>query len=142
MITERNSCGMLIKQINSELEKNANNALRSDNLTLSQIAVLSELDQVPEKQLSMKQMEKKVHVAQSTLAGVVKRLEKKGFVVGAESESDRRVKVIRITPAGEQCCRRAEKTAALHEQQLLSALTEEEKGTFLNLLQKIRGSFH
>lgn len=141
MTEGRTNCGMLIKQINSELEKSANNALRADNLTLSQINVLLELDRVPEKKMNMKQMEKKVHVAQSTLAGVARRLEEKGFITSAESENDRRVKVISITPAGEQCCRKAEKTTGDTEAHLLAALTETEKETLYRLLQKVRGSF-
>ena len=40
--------GTLIKQIDSELEKKGNNALRSDNLTISQIGVLVELNKVTE----------------------------------------------------------------------------------------------
>ena len=41
-------CGMLIKQINDEMSKNANNALRSQNITLAQLEVLDQLDQAPE----------------------------------------------------------------------------------------------
>lgn len=134
-------CGMLIKQINSELEKDANNSLRASNLTLSQISVLIELDETAEKKMSMKQMEKRVHVAQSTLAGVVKRLEEKGFVESMGSENDRRVKVIRITEKGRECCRAAEKSTDEAENRLLSNLTDVEKQILISLLKKVRDSF-
>ena len=44
-MNEHEECGMLIKQINDQLEKDANNALRSEDLTLIQASVLLELEQ-------------------------------------------------------------------------------------------------
>lgn len=132
---------MLIKQINSELEKNANNALRGDNLTASQISVLIALNEAPERRMDMKQMERKLHVAQSTLAGIAVRLEEKGFIESMNSEKDKRVKVIRITPEGQKCYVRARKNADEAERQLLSSLTETERQILLSLLLKVRGSF-
>ena len=44
-MTEAGACAVLIRQIHTELEKNANNSLRQDDLTMSQISVLSELAQ-------------------------------------------------------------------------------------------------
>ena len=56
MIKEK-QCAVLIKQIHTELEKNANNALRQDDLTMSQINVLLELDKAADKQLELKRLE-------------------------------------------------------------------------------------
>lgn len=138
---QKQKCGILFKQINSELEKNANNALRADNLTLSQISVLIELDETPEKCMDMKTMEKRIHVAQSTLAGVVKRLEDKGFIKSRSSERDRRVKIIELTEAGKKCCEKAAQSADKAEEQMLSSLTETEREILLSLLIKVRQSF-
>ena len=64
----------LLKQIHDGVEKQANNSLRSQGLTLAQVGALIELRSIPEKQLTLKELEKRLHVAQSTAAGIVARL--------------------------------------------------------------------
>lgn len=140
-MTEEGKCAVLIKQIHSELEKNANNSLRKDDLTLSQINVLMELDRAPEQQMEQKQLEQILHVAQSTVAGIVGRLEQKGFVEGYESMQNRRIKIIHLTPSGQVCCRKAEENMKRTETKLTSALTETERMILITLLQKVRNSF-
>ena len=132
--------GMLIKQINDELLKNANNALRSQNITLAQLEVLDQLNQAPEGQYSLKELEQILHVAQSTAAGVIARLEQKGLVEGFGDAEDRRVKLVRITPAGTACVHTALHHRAEAEERLLSGLTETERAIFYTLLKKVRDS--
>ena len=50
-------CGLLMKQINDELQKNANNALRSQGMTIAQLDTLMELNRAPEGQCSLKELE-------------------------------------------------------------------------------------
>lgn len=131
------SCGMLIKQINDELRKNANNAMRSQELTMAQQGALMELNRMEQKQCSLKELEQKLHVAQSTTAGIIARLEQKGFVEGMEDSADRRIKLVRITPAGQERVFAAEQDMAQAEDRLLSGLTEIERIIFHTLLQKV-----
>lgn len=133
-------CGMLIKQINDELLKNANNALRSQNITLSQLEVLDQLNQASEGRYSLKELEQILHVAQSTAAGIISRLEQKGFVAGFGDAEDRRIKRVQITPAGMECVRTALHHRAEAEELLLSNLTEAERDIFYMLLKKVRDS--
>ncbi len=130
-------CGKLIKQIHDEIEKQANSALASQNLTLMQMRVLMELESAPEKQLPLKQLETLLHVAQSTTAGIVVRLEQKGYVESFVDANDRRVKRVLITESGMECCENARSHIKNMEEQLLFRLTESEKKQFCNLLQKI-----
>lgn len=132
-------CGKLIKQIHDELEKQANSALGSRNLTLAQMHVLMELDAVQERQLTLKQLEGLLHVAQSTAAGIVGRLEQKGYVECCADAKDRRVKRVSITAAGMECCQDAQDDIKAMEEQLLFRLTALEKEQFCFLLQKICG---
>lgn len=132
------SCGMLIKQISSTLEKNANNTLREQDLTIAQVSALLTIRDFPDQQISLKELEKLLHVAQSTTAGIVKRLEQKGFVTGFGDDSDKRIKLVKMTPLGEQYCKRAEQNMSEAEENLLSGLTETEKSIFNNLLQKVQ----
>lgn len=134
---KRLDCGALFKQIHDSLEKQANNSLRSQGLTMVQMSVLIELNLTPEKQLPLKEIERRLHVAQSTAAGIVARMEQKGLVEGFGDAKDRRIKMLRITPAGESCCQLAEQNMAETEASLLRGLTEKERSLLLELLQKV-----
>ncbi|MCI8285595.1 MAG: MarR family transcriptional regulator [Firmicutes bacterium] len=136
-MTRPDPCSFLIKQIHDELEKRANNSLREKDLTLAQMGALFELKSSPEKQKPLKELERLLHIAQSTAAGIAVRLEQKGFVESFGDTNDRRIKMIRITPAGEECCQQAEKHMHETESLLLSKLTETEKLIFSDLLKKI-----
>ena len=137
---QHQDCGLLLKQISDELRKNGNNALRSQDLTLTQLDALAALDQAPNRRRSLKELEQILHVAQSTAAGIVVRLEQKGLVEGVGDAEDRRIKRVRMTPAGEECIRTALHFREEAETQLLSGLTEAERNIFYMLLKKVRDS--
>ena len=139
-MNERPDCGGLIKQISDEMRKKANNAIRSYNITLAQLGALIELERAPDGQRSLKELEKLLHVAQSTAAGIVARLEQKGFVQGFEATDDRRVKLVRITPDGQACVHNSLQKRNVAEEELLGGLTEAEHKQFYILLKKVRDS--
>lgn len=134
---DQNSCGEMLKQIHDEMEKNANNIMRADDITMAQCGALVILGKTPARQLSLKELERLLHVAQSTAAGIVTRLEQKGLVESFGSLEDRRVKMVRITPKGMERCLIAKKNLVKAETQLLSGLSESERRTFQSLLKKI-----
>lgn len=138
----QNTCGAIIKQIHDELEKNANNVLRPQGLTMAQVGALLVLRDAPEGQCSLKEMEQILHVAQSTAAGIMVRLEQKGLVEGFGSPQDKRIKMVRITSTGEECCFQAEQSMEETEKRLLSGLTETERSIFNSLLVKVRDSIY
>lgn len=128
--------GQLIKLLHDRLERQANNTLRGKDLTMMQVAVLMEPQEAEQKQLSMKELERKFCVAQSTGAGIISRLEQKGFVEAFGDAADKRIKLVHITPAGEACCREAVGYMAEAEQMLLRGFSEEEKAIFNQLLTR------
>lgn len=132
-----NSCGLLLRQINNSLEKRANNDLRARDLTLAQVSALLSIQKTKEKQVTFKELEKILHLAQSTTAGIISRLEQKKLVEIHGDVSDKRIKYVCITPLGEQCCEEAEDSMEKTEEILLSPLTDEERSLFYNLLQKV-----
>ena len=140
MLKSENTCSALIKQINDSLERSANNTLRADGLTMMQIAVLVALDTAEEKTLSLKHLEHAFGVAQPTMAGIVKRLEQKKLVDSFEPPEDRRRKLVRLTAAGSEKCDLGYSHMSHAEEHLLRALSEEERGEFHRLLEKIRES--
>ncbi len=131
------SCGLYLKQINTTLEKNANNDLREDGLTMSQVTILLTLNEADEFSLSLKQLEKELHLAQSTIAGIVSRLEQKNLISSYFDENDKRLKLVKLTDDGLNCCKKAEMRMKAAETQLLSGLTAAEQTIFFTLLQKV-----
>lgn len=131
------SCSVLLKQIHDVQEKNINNTLRNLDLTFSQINVLRALVHSADKQMSLKELEKILHVAQSTTARIVAKMESKGLIDSFGDASDKRIKYIRLTQYGEQYSSNAKQKLEEEETHLLSSLTETEKMVFVSLLQKI-----
>lgn len=138
---QQEKCGLLIHQIHNFLEKSGNNQLKKKGLTFSQMNVLMNLINAPERKLSFKEMEKRLTLAQSTTVGLISRLEQKELVAVSEDSEDKRIKFVEITPLGIQYCRDAETEMEQTEIELLSSLSENEKETFCLLLQKINESF-
>lgn len=134
------SCSVLLKQIHDVQEKNINNTLRNLDLTFSQINVLRALVHTADKQMSLKELEKILHVAQSTTARIVAKMESKGLIESFGDVSDKRIKYIRLTQYGEQYSSNAKQKLEEEETRLLSSLTETEKMVFVSLLQKITGN--
>lgn len=128
--------GELIKLLHDRLEKQANNTLRAKDLTMMQVAVLMELQKADQSQISMKELERRFSIAQSTVAGIVSRLEQKGFVEALGDNSDKRIKLVHITSAGESCCKEASGYMEEAEQTLLHGFTEAEKKMFNLLLTR------
>lgn len=128
--------GFCIKQIHDRVEKQANNAMRSSDLTMMQVSVLLALQESGEKQMSMKELEKSFGIAQSTVAGIVSRLEQKGFVEALGDAADKRVKRVHITAAGEKCCAESACHKEKAEKRLLKDFSEEERRVLHALLEK------
>lgn len=128
--------GQLIKLLHVRFEKRVNNGLRSDDLTMMQIAVLMELRAAEHQSLTLKELERRFSLAQSTVAGVLSRLEQKGFVEAYGDPEDKRIKVEHITAAGLKCCANATCRMDETEEQLVKGFTLEEQKIFNALLER------
>ncbi len=131
-----NDCGALFKHINCALQKHVNNELRDNDLTYAQVHLLFILREEP-KGCSLKELERRIKVAQSTTAGLVKRSAEKGFVECFDGEGDRRSKYVRITEKGLQVCLDTEEHIRRSERRLTANLTEAETETLICLLEKV-----
>ena len=128
--------GQLIKLLHVRMEKQVNNSLRFDDLTMMQIAVLKELQAAAQQQLTMKELERLFGVAQSTVAGVLSRLEQKGFVEALSDPGDKRIKIERITSAGRNCCESAACCMDDAETRMVRGFSEVEQKIFNELLTR------
>ena len=129
--------GRTIKLIDEALARRANNNLQKHNLTITQSHMLMALSRAEDESLSLKELEGIFRSAQSTVAGLAVRLEKKGLVTSFADERDRRLKRIRLTDEGRAVClyscRRIEETERL----LVSRLTEDETAALRDMLRRV-----
>ena len=135
------SCGTLLKQIHDIMEKNANNVLREQELTISQSEVLVLLDEKEGKTASFKELEKDFGVSQPTMVGILNRLVQKDFVEILTDSEDKRIRKAHLTQKGADKCKEGYKHMNSAEEQLLKSLTGDEKKEFNRLLLKVRKSF-
>lgn len=135
------SCGTLLKQIHDIMEKNANNVLREQELTISQSGVLVLLDEKEGKTASFKELEKEFGVSQPTMVGILDRLVQKDFVEVLTDSEDKRIRKAHLTQKGADKCKEGYKHMNSAEEQLLRSLTDDEKKEFNRLLLKVRKSF-
>ena len=123
------------------MEKNANNVLREQELTISQSGVLVLLDEKEGKTASFKELEKDFGVSQPTMVGILNRLVQKDFVEVLTDSEDKRIKKAHLTQKGADKCAEGYKHMNSAEEQLLKSLTDDEKIEFNRLLLKVRKSF-
>ncbi|MFC2584463.1 MAG: MarR family winged helix-turn-helix transcriptional regulator [Lachnoanaerobaculum saburreum] len=135
------SCGALIKQIHDIMEKNANNVLREEKLTVSQSGVLSILGEKEGKIATFKELEKEFGVSQPTMVGILNRLEQKGLVEFLDDSEDKRIRKAHLTKKGEDKCKEGYKHMKVAEELLLKGLSDDEINEFNKLLLKVRKSF-
>lgn len=137
MKDENLHCGELMKRINDELEKTGNCLMQKSGITVAQFKMLVVLYMTDGGAAALKELERFFEVAQSTAAGIAARLERKHYVESYGTETDRRVKYLRITSEGRAVCQEARKGMQLNERRLLGGLDPEEREQFRGLLQKI-----
>lgn len=132
--------GLYIKMLSELLERDANRNLRSLGLTFSQHKVLMLLANRPDHTAPLKLVENEFQSAQSTVAGLAARLEKKGLVTALQDDSDRRVKIIRITEEGLTLNECSRQDIVDTENRLVAALSPEERVQMLDFLRRMYAS--
>ncbi len=135
-------CSDLLKRISDRMEKRANDELGIYDVTSTQLRMLFCLSDQGENAVSLKAMERYFGVAQSTMAGVVLRMEKKKLINSFTDPADRRVKMIQITDAGRAICQAMEENRNRSEEFLLAGLNEEERKELHSLLFQVYRTMH
>ena len=126
-----------LKMIDDCIKKKANNDLVEMDLTLVQHHTLVYLVHQEEHTAELKAIEREFRVSQPTVAGIAQRLEAKGYVEALGSPRDKRVKLIRLTPQGEELCRRSWEKMKGRMDALTAGLSEEEISELDRLLDVV-----
>ncbi|MDF9824091.1 MarR family transcriptional repressor of mepA [Breznakia sp. PF5-3] len=136
---EERKIGLLIKQLNTIHEHKINNMLRSYGLTMSQVRVLRYLIRKEKENVLVNQrnIEDHMNISNPTLTGILNRLEAKQLIRRVASKEDARIRYIRLndTVAGfeEELRNKFDEM----DETLLVDLSEREKDTLFELLNKL-----
>jgi DNA-binding MarR family transcriptional regulator len=103
------------------------------NLSVPEAKALQHLE--PDRAMPMRELATRVHANPSNVTVVVARLEARG-VLSREVSADRRVKGVRLTPAGVELRARLE-ARLLAEHPALRGLSPAERRQLLNLLRRL-----
>lgn len=129
--------GLKLKMIDVLMHKDMNRMLEELDITIVQHHVLVYLEKNENNTATLKEIEKKFHVAQATMAGIVKRLETKDYVHTYYSASDRRVKYVSITEKGKDICQKAFEHVQNTERRIKEPFTQEELDQFVSYLDRL-----
>jgi DNA-binding MarR family transcriptional regulator len=109
--------------------------LASYEVTALQFAILQALmDEPGADQITVAQ---RVALDAATSGSVIMRLEERGWLRREASSTDRRRKLLWLTPEGEKAALEMKKPARKVQQRLLDALDEAEKQQFVSMLKRI-----
>lgn len=70
-------CGEIMKRLYDMIEKDANSEMQKEDVTLSQMKMLTFLRGKDDGSATLKEMERYFDVSQATIAGIAARLEKR-----------------------------------------------------------------
>ena len=108
-------------------------------LSMTHFQVLAILD--ADGPTPMGRLAEQLDVGLSNVSGIVGRLEERGVVVRVHDESDRRMVLAELTPAGVEMLQHVEDTRMAHMRRLVGLLSEHEQHTVLSALT-ILGQAH
>lgn len=92
------------------------------------------------EKVCQRDVERETGLRPSSVSAMIANLEKAGFLSRASSEDDGRTKYLSLLPPGLEICRRNKALMDKCDEQICSALTDEEQVTLKNLLLKIQNS--
>lgn len=119
------------------IQKKCQNAVKDLGITMSQGGVIAAIIENSSGEISLKELEKKLRLSQSVTAGLVNRLEQKGFVESFGREDDKRVKMLRVTELGKEKCFAGRKVLMDVEEEILEPLSDAEKENMYEILEKL-----
>lgn len=127
---------LLIRQIHQSFLEVLTSELAAFNITGPQLLVLRCLKREPQR---MSDISKQLGLSNSTVSGIVDRLEENGYVRRVRDEKDRRVVLVNFGKKFEEICKEVPILQDNYFDGLLSGMTEEEVHTIIRSLQLLAG---
>lgn len=124
-----------LKHVMGSLKQNIHREYKDVNLTGPQGMLLGTLAHSGEMKIS--DLSEKLSLSNSTVSGILDRLEKQGLVERIRSEGDRRVVYVRITPEFEKVAQQRFKIIERKIEEKMSKATPEELDSILQGLKTL-----
>lgn len=132
--------GEYFKMIHVHIIAQVDAALRPFGLTCAQSDILRFLDLRGEEASTVQDIGAHFRLSHPTVVGIVRRLEKKGFVTTAVSERDRRCRVVRLTERFDEVRRAMEAIRREIDARACRGLSADELLELRQLLERIHGN--
>ncbi len=109
-----------------------------DKITIMHGWIIGYLYENKTTDVFQKDIESSFGIARSTVTNILKLMEKKGYIVRKSVASDARLKKLVLIEKGEEIHAKIEKVIDENETQLNNILTDEERKTFIYLINKLK----
>ncbi|SHI70016.1 DNA-binding transcriptional regulator, MarR family [Clostridium cavendishii DSM 21758] len=126
----------LIKEIDKGLRTNMEKAFEDVDLTIPQINVINVIRKG--KKVRISEISREVKLSNSTVSGIVDRLEKAGYVVRKRSEQDKRVVFVELTIRFKRKSKEFQGALEKYLNNLMSNAKESEIEEIVNGLRKLK----
>ena len=130
--------GYEFKRIHVAIEAKVNNDLKEKGLTFSQMGVLRCLFQNSDRVTTQKDIETFLSLKHPTVVGIVRRLEKNGFISVRDNPGPGKSKIVSLTEKGKAFKDSMKENREAWETMMLSGLSDEETETLRTLLERVR----
>ena len=124
-----------LRRVMRAVDLHSRHLVRSHGLTAPQALILKEI--VSSEELAVGEVAQRVSLSQATVTDILNRLEKRGFVTRARSDTDRRRVLARPTPEATKTIERAPPLLQEHFEERFAELQEWEQTLLLASLQRI-----
>ncbi len=105
------------------------------DLTAVQYAALSAIEANP--QVDATRLSSLIAFDRSTIGDVLERLEAKGWITRVASATDRRIKLVRLSPAGRSLLREVEPAVRRVQERLLAPLAPRDRAKLVEVLTQL-----
>lgn len=134
---EHEPIGFKFRLIHEGFAKMLNRQLREEDMTFSQMILVSYLWENREKKITQKDISEALHIKHPTTIGLLKRLEDKGMVKVVVDPDNRKYRNIAITSKGEEFIERNDERRKQTNRNLIEGFDDDEISQLRNLLDRV-----
>ncbi len=129
--------GFLIKLIYDAIDRRINRKLAKHDLTNTQMAVLAFLRSREGAHTTISDVQTFLNVSHPTCAGIIKRLQKKGFLYALVDPEDHRARVLKLNDSAPSPLPGSETPTQEMERTLLRGFSKEEARLLMEMLDRV-----
>lgn len=133
--------GLELIGLNNTLRRMAGEPQQPDcceRMTSMQIMILGYLDDHRDEDVFQKDLEKIFRIRRSTATGILKVMEREGYLTRRPVPQDARLKKLTLTARGQSFCNEAKRRSDEIEKKMLRGMTDREIETLFSLLGRLR----